>query len=965
MATVNQTETAPVTLAGVSGKVLRDRVQAVFAKLRLACSVATTGVAFRDALEKFDFDLVLYEEDFAGLTLDEVFSIIGKKRPRPDLAVLGVRPGTGTVARAFRLGVADYLLPDEIAADGFGGRVLHLLENIAARHREQDARNAFLDAEERIKSIIRAAENISFVIVDVSQNTGVIIEVSLGAQRVLGYSPDQLLGRKIGILDLPTKLTQFSDIVGELACGAPISLGEMRLRRHNGETFPALCSAHPIFSPNGKIGAILFELLDITEHKRVQQELSELRKLHELILESAGDGIIGLDIGGTVSFINPAVTRMLGWESGELIGRKLHDTVHYARADGTAYPVDECKVNAACCSARQFMAEDEIFRRKDGTAVNVMITVTPMYDENDRHIGAVLMFQDISERIRREGKLRETALSLEKLGRIVNRSPAIAFQWRNARGWPVEFVSASVAQLGYAPTDIVGKPYWEIVYPDDLKKTIGKADESVVRGDEDFIREYRLRTRDGRIRWVEDHTWVRRGADGVIDGYDGLVLDVTGRKRVEEALREAKEFAEMLSENKSQLLRQIRDKNEELETALASEKLLQEQLNETNRQLHRASITDGLTNLYNHRHIHERLEFEFNRARRYENPLSLMMIDIDHFKTLNDTLGHQAGDRVLAEFSASLLAQSRSTDILGRYGGDEFMIVMADTDVRGATTHAEKLAKIAREKTMTIGGQPVRTSLSIGIAALDETVATRHALIERADAALYRAKLRGRDTVEVWRASDETPPDRDNSVEIFKKRFATLSVRIRKTYAETVEALLKTIDARDHYTFQHSNNVAAHVRLIAAEMGMRGRALETLCYAVLIHDIGKIAVPESVLAKSGPLSESEFALIKKHPALGIEIVEKVEFLAPQTGTILHHHERFDGTGYPDGLVGAAIPPGARIVAVADAYDSMVNNRNYRACLSPDDALGEIRRNAGSQFDPDVANTFIRLMGNGK
>ncbi|HDQ26282.1 MAG TPA: HD domain-containing protein, partial [bacterium] len=180
----------------------------------------------------------------------------------------------------------------------------------------------------------------------------------------------------------------------------------------------------------------------------------------------------------------------------------------------------------------------------------------------------------------------------------------------------------------------------------------------------------------------------------------------------------------------------------------------------------------------------------------------------------------------------------------------------------------------------------------------------------------------------------------------------------KKDQISVIRALSSTVDAKDHYTLGHSLKVSEYSVIIAEDMGLPERDVEIIKYAALLHDIGKIALPDDVIKKPSRLTENEYESVRKHPAVGARIIKEIESLAPMVPIILHHHERFDGKGYPDGLSGEAIPLGARIVHVADAYETMVSARAYRDMLPPELAVSELRKNAGTQFDPKIVDIFI-------
>jgi len=400
----------------------------------------------------------------------------------------------------------------------------------------------------------------------------------------------------------------------------------------------------------------------------------------------------------------------------------------------------------------------------------------------------------------------------------------------------------------------------------------------------------------------------------------------------------------------------------DLRFALASEKVLMEELDRKNKELVELSITDGLTGLYNHRFIQERFDFEFKRALRYRSSLACMLIDIDHFKSVNDTYGHQFGDYVLVEIANIMRSNSREVDICGRYGGEEFMAITNQTGDE-AMRYAAKLHAAIEKFVFSQDGHTVHVTVSIGVAEFKDGLKKKQELIERADTALYWAKRDGRNIIRQWKEMEaEDLHSLDHmGIEGLRSELVRLSNEMRATYMESANALVRAIDAKDHYTKEHSKNVSYYAVQLAIALGLSDKEVEIIKYAGLLHDIGKIGVAQDVLLKKAKLTDEEFDILKKHPVIGSNILRDVKFLEKEVPIILHHHERWDGRGYPHGLRSREIPFGARIMGVVDAFDAMTTDRVYRPRLSLPEAIAELSRGSGSQFDPEIDEAFIGLL----
>lgn len=362
------------------------------------------------------------------------------------------------------------------------------------------------------------------------------------------------------------------------------------------------------------------------------------------------------------------------------------------------------------------------------------------------------------------------------------------------------------------------------------------------------------------------------------------------------------------------------------------------------------SSRDALTGLPNHRAFHEALRREVSHARRHRRELSVVVIDIDDFRSVNQAHGHQVGDAVLTEVAARIAETLRSEDVLARTGGEEFACLLPSTGGQAAWRAAER----ARQA---IEGMPFadvgEVTISAGVCDLS-LADDEDALIRQADGALYWAKSHGRNVV--YRYSPEvmdvlSAEDRAEQAE----RSRTLSA---------ITALARAVDAKDPTTQRHSERVGAAAAAIAGLLGWTPERRAKLHEAGLVHDVGKIGVPDSILRTTAPLTPAEAEVMKTHAALGARIVHDV--LSPEQSLwVLHHHERWDGGGYPRGVAGESIPEGAQILAVADAWDAMTANRHYRKSLAIDDVLDELRAGRGSQWSPRAVDALMELWSCGQ
>ena len=359
------------------------------------------------------------------------------------------------------------------------------------------------------------------------------------------------------------------------------------------------------------------------------------------------------------------------------------------------------------------------------------------------------------------------------------------------------------------------------------------------------------------------------------------------------------------------------------------------------------SIKDELTGLYNHRWV----QTEMDKLVESKQSFSLLMLDIDHFKRYNEVWGHVQGDEALRHVSNVMLQERIEDEQVSRYSGEEFAVILPGYNLDQAQEKAERLRK-AIEETEFPGADRLpgqKLTVSIGVAQFPDMAENKQDLLMKVDDALYKGKFTGRNKVSLYMSVlDEMKKEFDMGEE-------------DQEIVKTIKVFLAILNSKDRYTHAHTERDVRYAEALAVKIGLDEQRSRYLRFGSFLHDIGKVEVPIEVLTKRGPLTREEWVIMKNHVIIGESIAKQIPSLAPCLPIIRHHHERFDGTGYPDGLKGQAIPIEARILTIADSFDAMTTSRPYQRKRTMEEAFGELRFCAGNQFDAELIEPFIEAV----
>ena len=544
----------------------------------------------------------------------------------------------------------------------------------------------------------------------------------------------------------------------------------------------------------------------------------------------------------------------------------------------------------------------------------------------------------IGERTRAEERLRLLETAVERANDVILITEAEPF---HQPGPSIVYVNPAFTQMtGYEAEEVLGKTPRILQGPGTDPAVAAEIRKRLLQWKpvQAEVLNYR---KDGTPFWSELNIVPIADETGWYTHWVSIQRDVTARKAEQQRSEQIHSELERRVRERTGALAAV---NAVLEAEIAERKVLEvERERLLAEALERADV-DSLTGLWNHRGFQKRLEAEADRAQRTGGRLVLAMIDVDNFKFFNDVYGHPIGDEVLCRVAQALRAGCRSYDTLARFGGDEFALLanLAETD--GVAAFTERV----RASLAQIGYTPpgydsvIPIGASLGLAVFGEEAATRLDLVELADQRLRSVK-----------AGEGTQAALVNS---FRAQLA----RSRSGFP-MLSALVNAVDVKDRYTRRHSEGVMVYSLQIASALGLDAAAQQTVAVAALLHDVGKIGVPDSILRKPARLTREELDALRQHPEMGASIVGAVPGFEEALGAIRHHHERWDGGGYPGGLRGEETPLFARLMAVADSYSAMTTDRPYRKGMGPQKAQRILKDGAGTQWDPACVRVFLAAL----
>ncbi|MBL7158730.1 MAG: diguanylate cyclase [Candidatus Omnitrophica bacterium] len=659
----------------------------------------------------------------------------------------------------------------------------------------------------------------------------------------------------------------------------------------------------------------------------------EILKIAEVI-------ILLLDKKARVLMINRKGCEVLGFSEREILGKDWFSNFIPER-----YGQKVKKVFKEIMSGKKKFSEhfENPIITKDGVERLITWRNAPIKKLSGEILYSLSSGVDITAIRREEDLLQKSEESCRADDRIIKTEERFRQVVLSAGEWIWEvdknglyIYSSGVIEniLGYTPEEVVGKKHFYDFFMPNEKDKLKKKALAMFSKKEKFKKFVNKNVhKNGKLIYLETSGMPTFDEKGNLTGYIGADTDIT--KHIE-----AKEHLE---------------------------KTHRELLKSTKRLKELVTI-DPHTGLYNHRYLEKVIEAEFSRSKRAGEPLSLVMVDIDYFKSINDVYGHEFGDLVLKQLATQLKRMVRQYDVVVRFSGEEFAILSPGSDRESIIQLAQRILDAINLFNFGNKEHLVKLKLSVAVSAYPDDRITRPSdLIERGETILAKAKELGgnrvcssKDLLSKTAAFTEAV-EQVSETKLLTKKIDKLTTRANQNLVESIYAFAKTIELKDYDTGLHVERTVKYATEIAEALNMSKDSIERIRKAAILHDLGKVGISENLLKKPAKLTQEEMEIIKQHPQIGVDIIRPIQYLHDIIPFILHHHERWDGKGYPHGLQGEEIPLGARVIALADAFQALTSDRPYRKAYSKDKAIDIVKKEAGISFDPEIVRVFLELL----
>lgn len=662
---------------------------------------------------------------------------------------------------------------------------------------------------------------------------------------------------------------------------------------------------------------------EIIERKRIENLLKESESRYRAIIEDQTELICRFSPSGSIIFANDAYCRYFNKPRDEIIGKVFKPRV----LEADRKKVDET-IRSLTKEKPVAWQECRIIEENRGIRW-LQWTARALFDERSRLIGYQFVGRDITEQKQISEIMQEKERFLSSVFSSIQDGISILDKEMN-----ILRVNPTMERWYEHNMPLVGKKCYRAYHCAKVPCKICPTIQTLKNGRAAFEIVPKRGPGAEIVGWLELFSFPLYDQEtGELKGAIEYVRDITTRRNAEE-----------------------------------ERKRLNAELIKSNKRLKQIALMDGLTSLYNRRYLDKVIEAEFHRTKRYANPLTVIMVDIDYFKSINDVYGFEFGDVVLKQFAKQLKYMVRKYDIAIRLGGEEFVILSPGTGRPEALGLAQRLQETLSLYNFGNKKHKVKLKLSFAVVSYPEDkIAKGMDLINLADKILSKAKELGGNRVY---SSLDTKKDKTQElkkgkeridIKVLKGKLDKLTKRANESQVEAIFAFAKTIELKDHYTGEHVENTVKYATGIARALNLPREEIDLVRQAAMLHDLGKVGISENILLKRSKLTKKEFDEIKKHPQIGADIIRPIQYLRDIIPFIFYHHERWDGKGYPSGVKGEEIPMGARIIALADVYQALTSDRPYRKAYPKNKAIEIIKTGAGSQFDPKIVDIFLKIL----
>ncbi len=645
-----------------------------------------------------------------------------------------------------------------------------------------------------------------------------------------------------------------------------------------------------------------------------------LRREHQELSSAIANLDVGLykeTTGDRPKFfeVNEGFLKILDYNEEELLGFSTKDVYENP---------DEYTEFRKLLLSRNSLIKEIRLKKKNGQSVSTIISAKVVRSDLGELQFLEYLVMDISERKWMQEEMSSAYLRFES---VIQNTPNIAIQGVALDGKILEWNRASEIMFGYTKEEIIGKKGFELIFQKGALEEFWHVFEEM---------------KDNRFE-ARPQQWQAKNKKGEEITVYTSMFPILQDTRVIEIYCMSVDISDHVKTEKN--LNEIKDKLEGL------------------------ALKDAMTEIYNFRYFRERLAAEFERAKRLLSPITILMIDLDYFKSVNDTHGHNFGDKVLRQVAKFLVSELRVNDVVARWGGEEFAIILPDTNRMDGLSVANKVLEILRARWFGDEKTTIKLKCSIGVASYPEDpLFSVDEIIDAGEQSIYKVKELGGDGVALYghEISEESlerhsEQDRKRFIDAVKQKLSFYAVRSEHSILEAVYSLAKSIELKDRRTREHCDRMIDYAQKLARLVGMNEQEVDNVRRAAMLHDIGKLGISDAILLKPAKLTPEEYEIVKNHPVIAADILSVAGFLKDIIPLILAHHERYDGTGYPRGLKGEEIPLGARIIAVVDVYEALTSDRPYHKAISSEEAVKIIKEGSGTQFDEKVVKLFCSIV----